>query len=125
MREIIKQSKAQTCYILRNNNYLRKRFAILSFKSQEALENASNLQTFLGNTELQWLSLEIKTCTICSNSNHLAKDCPLKNNKSKNPWEKRKTPKNLGIYISDSNPQVLAIPNKSYNKQEAQTKNHM
>jgi hypothetical protein len=100
MRDIIKQSKAQTCYIPRNNNYLRKRFAILSFRSQEALDNASNLQAFLGNTELQWLNLETKTCTICSNPNYLAKDCSIKEQQIKKSSEKKENTKKFGhLYL--------------------------
>jgi hypothetical protein len=100
MRDIIKQSKAQTCYIPRNNNNLRKRFAILSFRSQEALDDANNLQNFLGNTELQWLSIETKTCTICSNPNHLAKDCPIKEQQTKKFLEKKENTKKFGhLYL--------------------------
>jgi hypothetical protein len=122
MRDIIKQSKAQTCYIPRNNNYLRKRFAILSFRSQEALDDANNLQNFLGNTELQWLSIETKTCTICSNPNHLAKDCPIKEQQTKKFLEKKENTKKFGhLYlrykpVGTSNTKQILQQTKTSNK---------
>jgi prefoldin subunit 5 len=122
MRDIIRQSKAQTCYIPRNNRYLRKRFAILSFRSQEALDEASNLQTFLGNTELQWLSLETKTCTICSNPNHSAKDCPIKEQQVKKSIDRKENTKKFGhLYlrykpVGTSNTKQILQQTKTSNK---------
>ena len=66
LNTIIKYSKAQTCHIPRNRNYTRKRFAILSFKTQEDLDYASKTTHSLGNTDLTWVPMDTKICPIYS-----------------------------------------------------------
>jgi RNA recognition motif-containing protein len=77
LKEIIKDTQARTCYIPRNRNYLRKRYAVISFKNEETLEIALETQYQLGNTVLEWHRMEDKLCAICNNANHLAKQCPI------------------------------------------------
>jgi hypothetical protein len=78
LKEIIQITHAQTCYIPRNKNYLRKRFAILSFKTQEQKYMAQDRHVTLGNTVLDWHEMSTKLCAICASANHLAKDCNIK-----------------------------------------------
>jgi hypothetical protein len=119
MKTIIRDYKAQTCYIPRNSDYRRKRFAILSFKDNKDLEKAKQSKVQLGNTELQWLDITTKTCTICSNPQHLARDCPIKEQQSRKIQEKKENFKKFGHLYSRFKPsgtntsRRLPQPNKS------------
>jgi hypothetical protein len=96
LQEIIKDSKAQTCYIPRTNNYRRKRFAILSFKSEEDMEAARDSFPTLGNTELTWVETSTKTCAVCSSIEHLAKECPIKQQQTHQALKKKENDRKFG-----------------------------
>ena len=103
-KDIIKNNKVQTCYIPRTRNYLRKRFAILSFKSAEDLQEAcdNNIHFRQHTTSLD--DSDTKICAICSSDNHLAKDCEIKALQQKRAQDKKDNAKKFGHLIQRFKP---------------------
>jgi hypothetical protein len=78
LKQIIDDTHARTCYIPRNQNYQRKRIAILSFKDEVTQDRAREYDPVLGNTPLYWHEDTEKLCYICHSAEHLAAECPVK-----------------------------------------------
>jgi hypothetical protein len=96
LKEIIQSTHAQTCYIPRNRNYSRKRFAILSFKTIEAKDRAQDTHVTLGNTTLDWFETTTKLCAICASATHHTKDCDIKASQAQKAQEKRENIQKFG-----------------------------
>jgi hypothetical protein len=96
LKEIIQNTHAQTCYIPRNRNYSRKRFAILSFKTIEAKDEAQDTHVTLGNTTLDWHETTTKLCAICASAVHDTKDCNIKASQLQKVQEKKENTQKFG-----------------------------
>jgi hypothetical protein len=96
LKEIIQNTHAQTCYIPRNRNYSRKRFAILSFKTSEAKDGAQDTHVTLGNTTLDWHETTTKLCAICASAIHHTKDCNIKASQLQKAQEKKENIQKFG-----------------------------
>ena len=70
--------------------------AIISFKNIEDLEQALESQHYLGNTNLEWHRMEDKLCAICNNTNHLVKQCPIKERRAEKTQERKEQTKKFG-----------------------------
>jgi hypothetical protein len=104
LKEIIQETRAQTCYIPRTRNYGRRRFAILSFRSNEAQEAAADTHVALGNTTLQWYHTATKLCDVCTSPDHKAKECDIRNAQVQRAQGKKENAKKFGHLYQRYNP---------------------
>ena len=80
LKEILRQVKAKTCFIPRTRTrYNRKRFAYVSFASDEDLQKVmTNIRVLYNETELYWELEDSKTCHKCGSPKHLVAACEEK-----------------------------------------------
>jgi hypothetical protein len=80
LQEILRQVKAKTCFIPRTRTqYSRKRFAYISFESEEDLQNVmTHIRVVFNDNELYWEAENSKTCHKCGSSQHLVAKCSEK-----------------------------------------------
>jgi hypothetical protein len=78
LEEIIKKTKAKTCYIPRDNTNQAKRFAFLTFTSSSDLEEAQKQTFHLNQNPLRWTNRNTRLCPFCSSSEHSPTSCPEK-----------------------------------------------
>jgi hypothetical protein len=76
--EIIKKTKAKTCYIPRDNTNQAKRFAVLTFASPLDLEEAQRQTYQLNQKPLRWTNRNTRLCPFCSSMEHSPISCPEK-----------------------------------------------
>ena len=114
LKEILKQVKAKTCFIPRTRNrYIRKRFAYVSFASDEDLQKVmTNIRVMYNDTELFWELEDQKTCHKCGSSKHLVAEC-----EEKESAENYKEYKNQfsNIYSKYKVPNYRNLTKKNYN----------
>ena len=82
LKEVLEQVKGKTCFIPRTNSrYTRKRFAYISFASENDLINVfTHSRILYRETELLWDQEDAKTCHKCGSSQHEIANCPEKRN---------------------------------------------
>ena len=90
--DFIKQQGGKTCFIPRHpESYNRLRYAYVCFEKQEDLDKVlyDTKEYYLRNFRVFWTQEKSKNCNICQSPEHLAKNCPRKNDRRRN--EKRIT----------------------------------
>jgi len=112
LKDIITDCKAQTCYIPRKRNYLRRQFAILSFKTEAAITAAVEYVARLGNTDLKWVEIKHKLCAICDKEDHLAIDCNIKALQAQRSQQRKDNGKKFGQLYQRFKPAGAPIPTK-------------
>ncbi|CAG8472658.1 14069_t:CDS:2 [Acaulospora morrowiae] len=75
LEHIIKQVKAQTCYIPKKDNSNYKRLAILSFYNQEDRKQATNQNFQVKRHDVTWVDRAAKLCFHCCSHKHESRDC--------------------------------------------------
>ena len=82
LKDVLDRVKGKTCFIPRTNSrYTRKRFAYISFESEDDLINVlSHSRVLNGDMELAWDTEDAKTCHKCGSSKHEIVKCPEKIN---------------------------------------------
>ena len=76
LNDIIRATKAKSCYIPRSNQYKPKPFAILFFDNATNLNDAVKQNFAYGGNNLEWVSADTKLCHKCGSPNHIALKCP-------------------------------------------------
>jgi len=80
--DFIKQQGGKTCFIPRHpESYNRLRYAYVCFEKQEDLDRVlqDTKEYYLRNFKVFWTQEKSKNCNICQSPEHLAKNCPRKN----------------------------------------------
>lgn len=77
LKDILQQVKAKTCFIPRTRSrYNRRRFAYVSFASEEDFQKAlTNIRITYNDEELFWEAEDTKTCHKCGSPKHLIAEC--------------------------------------------------
>lgn len=132
LKEILQKVNAKTCFMPRTRSrYNRKRFAYVSFASDEDLQKVmTNIRVMYNGTELFWDVEDAKTCHKCGSSKHLVVDCPEKEsadnfreykNQFSNIYNKYKVPnyRNLTKKSNDNNKSSHSTSTKNQNPKSA------
>ena len=78
LSEYLNGIRAKICYIPRTRErYARKRFALISFKTENDMNRATNSSSIpsIKNNRLFWLEPDTKTCHKCGKPGHIVRDC--------------------------------------------------
>ena len=114
LKEILQQVNAKTCFIPRTRNrYIRKRFAYISFASDEDLQKVmTNVRVEYNGIELHWDLEDTKTCHKCGSAEHLISKCDEK--ESANNYKEYKS-QFSNIYSKYKIPNYRNLTKKSNN----------
>jgi hypothetical protein len=79
LEDISKATNAKMLIIPRTNTrYVRKRFAIFYYNSEEDRNQAITTSFTVGNNNLEWAGANEHTCHLCGSMNHLIVNCNIK-----------------------------------------------
>ena len=119
LKEILQRVNAKTCFIPRTRNrYIRKRFAYISFASDEDLQKVmTNVRVEYNGIELHWNVEDAKTCHKCGSSEHLISKCDEK--ESANNYKEYKS-QFSNIYSKYKVPNYKNLTKKSNDNKNSQ-----